>query len=54
VRRQAPDHLNRCTQREVGIVETASNEGRQIPQILPGSVELGASLEDDRIAFQNT
>jgi len=30
-------------------VERAVREARQTPQKLPGSVELGASLEDDRI-----
>jgi len=31
------------------VVEIAVREARQTPQKLPGSVELGASLEDDRI-----
>jgi len=31
------------------IVEAAVKEARQTPRRLPGSMELGASLEDDRI-----
>jgi hypothetical protein len=31
------------------VVEIKARKARQTPQNLPGSVELGASLEDDRI-----
>jgi hypothetical protein len=35
-------------------LEIAAREARQTPRTLPGSVEVGASLEDDRIDLLNT